>query len=210
MRNLSFLIATMIVCSSFTSSDETDKKVMMAAQENLSSSLSKIPVGKENQFGFTGTDEFSKCIIGKPYRLITLNNAFFTDEILTSKNYLLEQDEWRVPVMVNDQNRLLLTVTGQSDIYSVVDLGGMVLAKELQKKSKDFKSSDTRFILRIYPLSADFLVKAGSNSLTNAEYIPLTSALMGIDGINSNAKPEYSLSEVLQLIKQELKNHPKN
>ena len=211
MYKQGLLIAALIFCSSFTSSDEIESKVLKAAQDNLASSLSKIPEGKENLYGFGSRDEFKSCTVGKPYRVIALNNAFYNDEtVLAEKNYIIEQNEWRVPVMVNGENRLLLTVARESETFNVVDLGGMQLAKELQQKSEKFSLSESRYILRIYPLVSDFLVKTTSGSLTNARYIPLTSASIGIETLKEDSKYEYSLNEVLQLVKQELKNQSKN
>jgi hypothetical protein len=211
MYKQGLLIAALVFCSSFTSSSEIENKVIKAAQDNLAASLSKIPGGKETLYGFSSRDEFKSCSIGKPYRVITLNNTFYNDEaVLAEKNYIIEQDEWRVPVVVNGEDRLLLTVTGESETFNVVDLGGMQLAKELQQKSEKFNLSESRYILRIYPLASDFLVKSTPGLLTNARYIPLTSASMGIETIKEDSRNEYSLSEVLQLIKQELKNQSKN
>ena len=211
MHKQGLLIAALIFCSSFASSDEIENKVIKAAQDNLASALSKIPVGKENLYGFSSRDEFKSCSVGKPYRVITLNNAFYNDAaVMAQKNYIIEQNEWRVPVIVNGENRLLLTVTGESETFNVVDLGGMQLAKELQQKSEKFNLSESRYILRIYPLASDFLVKLTPGLLTNARYLPLTSASMGIETIKEDSRYEYSLSEVLQLVKQELKNQSKN
>lgn len=212
MYKQGLLIAALIFCSSFASSDEIENKVIKAAQDNLASALSKIPGGKENLYGFSSRDEFKSCSIGKPYRVITLNNTFYNDDavLVAEKNYIIEQNEWRVPVIVNGENRLLLTVTGESETFHVVDLGGVQLAKELRQKSEKFNLSESRYILRIYPLASDFLVKSTLGLLTNARYIPLTSASMGIETIKEDSRYEYSLSEVLQLVKQELKNQSKN
>lgn len=211
MFKQSFLVAAWLICSSFVSSDEIENKVIQVAQDNLVVTLSKIPEGREKLYGFENRGEFQNCSIGKPYHVITLTPAFFSDEeIQVNKNYLIEQNEWRVPVQVNGENRLLLTVTINNEEYHVVDLGGMELAKELQQKSKDFKIQGNNSILRIYPLTSDFLIKELAGSSGQAGYIPLTSAFIGINPLKDNPGREYSLNEMLQIVKRELKNQSKN
>lgn len=204
--NKSIFLTAALVCIlariSF-SCDDISSKVIKAAQDNLASSLAKIPAGQEKSFGFTSRDEFVNASVGKPYRVITFHKDFYNDEVTLDKNNsIVTQNEWRVPVTVNGKNRLLLTVTGIGDEYKVVDVGGAGLAKELEQKTI---VGNNYFLLRIYPLSADFVAVSNSASLEQAQFIPLTSALSAFEFLKAIDKSSWLLDELLSQIKEEKK-----
>ncbi len=185
---------------------DNDSKVMMVAADNLTLSLAKIPAGQENNYGFKNREEFTVSSVAKPFRVITLNQDFFTDATPGDKNYLSMQNEWRVPVALKGNNCILLTVSQQGNDLAVVDLGGAMLAKELQISDIE-PASTNQYILRIYPLTCDFLVKAADGkTLNEATYIPLTSAIMAIKELA--VKKTFTLAEILPLIKQQIKVQP--
>ncbi|MEO5570953.1 MAG: hypothetical protein ABIT08_03230 [Bacteroidia bacterium] len=107
MKKIFIFIAVAFVCNGFAlPPDESETKVLKAAHDNMALSLSKIPEGKENLYGFISRTEFSTCTVGTPYRVVTFSDDFFKDEVLANKNYLQLQNEWRVPVVKNNNNRL--------------------------------------------------------------------------------------------------------
>lgn len=206
------LLFALLILGSFSISlpDEKEDKVIKIALDNLSISLAKIPVGQENYYGFSNREEFKTSSVGKPYRVITFTNDFYNEDKLIDKNYILIQNEWRVPVTVNGENRLLLTVSQQDTTLEVVDLGGAVLAKELQEKDNNV-SSGSRYLLRIYPLALDFFVKVTpGSSLADATYIPLASATIAINSLNEKRISKLTLLEVFYIVKQLLKQQSKN
>ncbi|MEO8147013.1 MAG: hypothetical protein ABI723_05210 [Bacteroidia bacterium] len=201
-------IALVFILSNFSfTADETEKKVIKSAQDNLQNSLLKIPAGHEKDFGFKNREEFALCTVGSPYRVITFTKDFYEGEMVANKKYIVLQNEWRIPVMVNGQNRILLTINANSDNYNVVDMGGAALAKELQQRNN---AGNHCYILRVYPLACDFLVVAEAPAFTDVQCIPMTSAIKAIPSLTSNSKSFYSLSEAIQIIKNELKNQSKN
>lgn len=203
------LILILFILAAFSAPqpDNNDGEVMKVAKKNLASWLAQIPAGQESVFGFNNREEFTTANIAKPFRIITLNKNFFVEETLSDKNYLLMQNEWRVPVMAKGKNSLLLTVSRQDTTFSAVDMGGATLAKELQQKDIE-PALNNQYILRIYPLACDFLVKAVAGKPFNeATYIPLTSAVMAIKELGD--KKTFTLIEILPLVKQQLKVQPK-
>ncbi len=187
---------------------ENSGLVMKAAKDNLSSMLAQIPKGMEPRYGFPDQSELAKADIGQPYHVITLTNAFYTADKLNGDNYIELQDEWRVPVTVNGENRTLLTVTGKDSSFKVVDLGGTLLAKELWQKNSTVNKADY-FLLRVYPLTMDLIVvRAPGQTFSEATYIPLTSATMAIKAFGE--KKTCTLSEVLQLVKGHLPSPSKD
>jgi hypothetical protein len=107
---------------------------------------------------------------------------------------------------VNGENRVLLTVFGQDTALNVVDIGGALLAKEMQSKSIGHSQKD-KFIFRIYPLTMDFIVFVEhGKSLEEGVYYPMSSALMGMPALDGSAMTQ---SEVFHQLKKKL-SEPNN
>ncbi|MCX6311877.1 MAG: hypothetical protein NT084_09615 [Bacteroidetes bacterium] len=209
MRKIIPILFVFAICSfAFSFPEKCDTLVKQVAEDNLAISLAKIPVGQENNFGFANREEFKLGKIGNPFRTITFTNDFYQDSKLTDKNYILLQNEWRVPVSVNGNNRILLTVYGKDSTLNVVDIGGMVLSKELQEKTP-ISESNNNYILRVYPLGMDFIVTTNSNqSLAEGTYIPMQSAESFITALSG--KTTFTQSEILKLVKEKLAEQSKN
>ncbi len=200
MYKSNLLLISIIFLSSFTNISSGDP-VTDAAQKGLQNYLVLIPAGRENLYGFSTGDDLKNCTVGKPYQLLKLSLDFYQGTYDPAKNYLSPGKEWRVPVVMNGDNRTLLTVTADADTYNIVDLGGALLSRELQQASAHTGDNDHFYILRIYPLSADFFVDAQTADISEASFTPLTSAIMAMPSLQN--KP-YSLNEVLPIIKASL------
>lgn len=208
MQKNTFAIALLAIFSfSFTGIDNHETQVKKAATEQLQTTLAKIPAGQETNFGFSSREEFKLAATGDVYRTITVTNEFLQDEKLTGKNYIRVQNEWRVPVAVNGENRVLLTVFGQDTALNVVDIGGAALAKEMQTKSAGQNGKD-KFIFRIYPLTMDFIVFVDpGKTLADGIYFPMNSALLGIPALSGAPMTQ---AEVFQQVKNKLKETAKH
>jgi len=172
--------------------------ITKVANEELISFLQKIPVGQENMFGFTNRGEFSQAEIGDPYEVFTLSLEFFdTKNIIRNKTYIVSTENWRVPIIVNNQHRALLTVSKVNNQWSVVKLGAKGLAEELDIFNKNHPSINESNILRVFQLKSDFI-------LTSEKIVyPLTSAkqLLSIKG---DKDISYSLYDILLLFKNKI------
>ena len=175
--------------------------ISRAANAELSDYLNKIPVGQENMFGFTNRGDFSQAEIGDPYEVFTLSPEFFdTENITRNKTYIVSTENWRVPIIVNNQHRALLTVSKVNNQWSVVKIGANGLAEELDMFNKNHPSINELKILRVFQLKSDFV-------LTSQDVIyPLTSAkhLLSIEGDNDVS---YSLYDMLILVKNKIINN---
>ena len=201
MRNFTgFVLLLSAACFAFTTQDDAETLVMKAAQQEMPSWLAKIPVGQESYFGFTSREEFNSCSVAEPYHTITFSTDFYSDDQLDhSKNYIVILNEWRVPVTVSGENRVLLTVNEKDSAYTVNDIGGSGLARELQEKTTG-NSEGHNYILRIYPMTMDILVHTSpGQSIAEGTYIPMNSALMSVKDFSS--KPTFTQAEVLKLVK---------
>ena len=209
MRRPYIMLVAVIVLCSFTNIFATQDQVIQAANNGLQQYLKLIPAGSETQYGFLSRSEVQNATVGKPLQALALNADFYNKDYVPGTNYLVVRDEWRVPVIFNNEYKTLLTVANDQNNLKVVDLGGAGLSRELQTVSASLSKDDNFYILRIYPLSADFFVdvKSGDISMTNAVCIPLSSAIMAIPSLQQ--KSTYTLNEILPIIKTTLTNSTK-
>jgi hypothetical protein len=200
-----FLVAA--CCFSFSGIDNQEQQVKKAAQDQLQATLAMIPAGQEPGFGFASREQFQSATIDEVYRTISFTNEFYQEQKLTDKNYIRVQNEWRVPVLVDGDNRVLLTVFGQDTSLNVVDIGGTLLAKELQIKSEGQSEKD-KFILRVYPLAIDFVVfVAHGKTLAEGNYYPMNSARAALPSLTGTALTQ---TEIFSLVKKALAAPSKN
>jgi len=188
-------------------------KMIPDVAKDLMTWLQKIPAGQEDRYGFSSRGEFNSSHPGDPYAVYTLSEDFFTRK--ETANYLKPAGEWRVPVVVDNQDRALLTVIQDGEAWTIVDLGASVLARELQESRQSGKlqppgkssmpGSKNLKILRVYQLHSDF-VFLDDASLPPGELrvIPLHSAYLNLKRLNSDSRGIWTLSEILDMIREAL------
>ena len=175
------------------------KKVKNAANTQLGDYLKKIPVGKEKLFGFDNRESFSQAEIGVPYEVFTLNSDFFDHEkVKKDGDYIISTGNWRVPIIVGDEYKGLLTVSKEDNEWQVVKIGAKGLANELERFEQNYPSINSLNILRVFQLKGDFVLIS-----PNVVY-PLTSAS---NGLLVDSDKAYSIYDILTLIKN--KNYEK-
>ena len=182
---------------------DSDSQVMKIAESQLGMYLSRIEPGKEADYGFSEKDDFDLCTVGKPYRIITFNHDFYNNPIQDNGDYIVIQNQWRVPVTVSGQSRIMLDVSGNPGNLDVTAMEGAALAQELQQKSMGVSDSDEFYLLLVPQLSSAFFVHEGNNSFADAEFTPLSSAILAIPTLNGEKKA-YSLTEIQKIIKDAL------
>jgi hypothetical protein len=204
---LLLFILCMIVMGSIAQTDNRQKMIKEAMNE-LQLWLKKIPGGNEAGYGFTNRDEFSMATLGKPYQVFALTSDFFKEEIKPGKNYLEATGEWRIPVMVNQENRAVITVLNKKNKWKIVGLGARVLARELQEFERypELTQNNGLRLLRVYQLQSDFLF-ADDPSLSSVKInvYPMHSAFMNIAKIREGSKMKLGLNELLPYIKESIK-----
>jgi hypothetical protein len=207
MCRSALLLIAIFFFSSFDNLTSGNDPVVSAAQKGLPDYLALIPAGREALYGFPSQDDMKNCSVGKPYQLLKLSKDLYYGTYEEGKSYLVTGNEWRVPVVSNGESRTLLTVTASKGNYSVVDMGGALLSRELQQISAKADGNDNFYILRIYPLTADIFVDAKTASFSDAAFFPLTSAIIAMPSL---ANRSYTLNELLPIIKAALDKQPKN
>jgi len=198
MKKIFFLIIFLISISSICAQNDRIEIISDVAKRELSTYLNKIPFGQENMFGFYNRGEFFQADIGTPYEMFTLSNEFLTNKnTINNKDNIVSTNNWRVPIVVNNQYRALLTVSMVNSEWSVVKIGAKGLAEELDVFNKRHPIAGEQKILRIFQLKSDFILT--SNDLA----YPLASA-KNLISINDNDEVSYSLIDLLTLVKNKI------
>jgi len=162
--------------------------------------LQKIPVGNESLYGFSDRSEFALARLSNPIEVFTVD---FTD-LQNYKNgnlKLVSTHEWRVPVIVNGSCRVLLTVV-ESPVGKIVDLGGKVLATEIDQKVKVLgeKTRDLKLV-RFFQVHSDFLLTMDAGlTADKLELIPMNSALVNLPELASLKEGGITLQNLAPII----------
>ncbi len=203
MRGLFILF---LICFTVEASNDTaqfsEKSVRSGAMSTLGSFLDKIPPSYESQYGFRNRAEFSRASIGTPVQVFTIHPDSIKNGIDLKRKYLIPLDEWRVPVLVDGEYRSLLTVSKVNSTLTAVELGGALLAKELEQFRKNHPGG-RKVMLRLYQLQCDFMVlDREGTSIDEGEYYPLRSARLIFKSLRQDAAHRYSRKDVLPNIHQ--------
>ena len=181
------------------------QEMMKDAGNQLKVWLNKIPGGSEQKYGFNNREEFPLATLGKPCQVFSLTGDFFKEELRPGKNYLETTGEWRIPVMVNQENRAVLTLVKKKNKWKVVSLGARVLARELQELEKypGLGQSENLRMLRVYQLQSDFLLEGDPfSSAVEITVYPMHSAVLNMQKIREGATVKLGLNELLTFIKE--------
>lgn len=141
---------------------ESDEIIRNLVKNQIEINLNKIPVNKENSFGFNTRNDFKNCKVGVPIRVITF-----------SDNILVELNEWRVPIVLDGRNKLFFTVQKNSSDFEVVDIGGADLAQEIQSIKINIP---IKYLIRLFNLHIDFVSHKLWSNRDEEMIIPLQSA----------------------------------
>jgi hypothetical protein len=209
MKKLLFLLLIPCMMAAGSSAQTINQnKMIQQAGTDLPAWLKKIPGGNERLYGFENRDEFSTSTLGKPYQVFTLSGDFFREEVQSGKNYLEPTGEWRIPVMVKQENRAVVTVVKKKNKWKIVSMGAMGLARELQEFEKYPELSNNSYLklLRVYQLNSDFLFSGDPTSSTvELTVYPMHSASINITKIKENPKIKLGIHELLTILKESIR-----
>ncbi len=208
MKKKCLLLGLIMLCSSVSFGQmDMVKEVTDAAEKGYQAYLEKIPDGQESHYGFNNQEEFARVKTGKPYQIIILKKEFFTDPELTGEDCLQPLNEWRVPLMVDHENRAFLTVARIKGSYKAVGLGAAGLAREVGEFEKTHPSKNQYGkILRVYKMTSDFVLLPDEANPASPTLFPLKSAKNSLNEKGESAA-SYKLNQGLQLIRKHVKNN---
>jgi len=158
--------------NSLTTPPETDS-ILKIANTQINSFINNIPDQNLGDYGFKNREELNKIIFGNPIKIFTLKD---TAIVFTST--------WRVPIVIDNEYRALLTIIKENGAYKAVDFGARVLAEEIFKK----KTVQTSGLLRVYELKSDFIIEGFSRN--QLKFIP----------IQNTERKSYNLNDIFNLI----------
>ena len=126
--------------------------------EGLNYYMSKIPNGKEKSYGLNSKDEYTKIHVGDPLFIITTPADI--SENKKGKLRFKTIDEWFIPLLVDNECKLMLRYKRKNTAQNVVGIGYSILAENLRCcNAFDNTNYKKDGILLIPELKAMFLVK---------------------------------------------------
>lgn len=130
---------------------------------------------------------FNFVNLENPVRVLTLNE----------EGKLEWQNIWRVPIILNSKYKTLFTVIKVNNHFEIIDVGGVQLAKELQK----YTDGNNLVLLRLYKYHMDFVSNSNAN-LNSMLFRPLESANIFLRKAQNNKNKEvYTMDEIKLLLK---------
>lgn len=190
MKKTVLFIFILMCCAGLQAQNNTEEMHLETA--SVQKALNLIPEGMEQRFGFKSREELKKGKTGTPLQVY----------LIDIEGNLTKLNEFRVPVMIDNEKRLLLTVVKNADDQpEIVDIGGSPLAKELDGIAIPVKDID--MLIRSYDYKMDFVASSNSFFGTDSSLkciVPLQSARLFFKG-RREAVLEHMLSqEELQLL----------
>ena len=130
----------------FLFSQNVKNDLIIYVEEHYSQILELIPLDRENLYGFENREMFKHCEVGTPIKLLRIN----------FKNEMEITNEWRIPLLINGNTITLLTVIeDETQNFKIVDMGGNVLAKLIDKYNTH--NEKIAYLLRDYRSETDYV-----------------------------------------------------
>jgi len=182
-------------------------EVLEAAETGLAEFIPQIPLQDIENYGFLSPDEYALTELGEPFKLYTIPPKGIDALALSPgvDNVLKETDHWLVPVMVQGERRVMITVVHSNGIWEAVGLSGAWLAYELDSVYFGLENEirvagvigDYRIkFVRIFQAASDFLLIQADGQ----EYFkPLRSAHISLGLPDDHLKHPVELFPALQI-----------
>jgi hypothetical protein len=196
-------------CSSSAGPDAASidkEEILRMVKKQLPSWLGKIPSGSEKNYGFQNREEFEKAIPGDLFPVYTFTKRFFDINISADSNYLKFTGQIRIPLIVDNEYRALITVSGKAGNWNIRDFGSVGLAGELQHNLSLANGNESSIkILRIYQLNSDFLFLTDPASPSaSIALFPLHSANINMPELSTYSTGALKLSELQVIVKSKI------
>lgn len=118
-------------------------------------------------YGFNSPSELEQIQIGSPFRLVELKEDFRTDSVYESfEKYVVIYRTWKVPVLVENEFRLFITVADFKDSIQGVGGGGSTGAVRADECIKKYNiQSEDRYMIEehVYGNCVFIMTKTGDS-----------------------------------------------
>jgi hypothetical protein len=203
--NLIFLLFLMV--SAVYAQNISHQDISRAVLNTLPKWLSVIPAGDETNYGFQNREEFSRAGLGTPIEEFAMGNDFNTQKGQAAR--MLPLGQWRIPVIVDQKNRAMVTVIKENSEWKIVDFGAAGLASELNDFENQLTAEQFQRLkmVRVYQPLTDFLFYDDPES--NPDQIvllPLLSASKYLESQGLQTKKTWTLEEVVKVLHKSVSN----
>ncbi|MEI7983572.1 MAG: hypothetical protein WCI71_18130 [Bacteroidota bacterium] len=201
MKKASLIFLLFLMVSAVYTQNKRNQEISRAVLPSLPKWLSVIPAGDETNYGFQNREEFSRADLGTPIEVFTLGDDFYTQTGQTTR--LSSLGQWRIPVIVDQKNRAMVTVIKENSEWKIVDFGAAGLASELNDFENQLTAEQFQRLkmVRVYQPLSDFLFYNDPES--NPDQIvllPLLSASKYLENQGLQTKKTWTLEEVAKVL----------
>jgi hypothetical protein len=170
------------------------------ASTNLVEILNNIPQGEEDNYGFKNRNELRQANLGLPYQEYDMDKEQPTGY-------------WRLPVMVDGENRTLLRLKNTAEGWTFSGLGGTDLARNLEDHENNMHIQGENLrsgrIVRDFSMRCDYVqFNQQLDSKLSGSVYPLQSAsefISSFRGGNGATVAEYANYDITAIKKMRLK-----
>jgi len=120
------------------------EKVLNTAKDQIMNFVKDLPDEGLADYGFLNKKEFGKIKFDDPIPVYTIEDST-----------IVFTYTWRVPVVIDNEYRSLLTVVNENGVFKATDFGACGLAKAYETG----KTPKTFGMLRVYETKQDFLME---------------------------------------------------
>lgn len=188
MRSLNLIVCVFVLIAAMvpglaregfcSPQSEEIQDVVKAARHGLPLFVQAIPHTDLHRFNFHSPQELGRATPGAPFRIFTIHprDILNYDGQVPATDLVRPTEVWLVPVLVDGQSRLLLTVENTGGGWEAVSIGAAQLAMEWSRLGEDFpgRTGQDKIFVRIYQATSDLaLVDAPA---AGKAFIPLGAA----------------------------------
>ncbi|MGM0407859.1 MAG: hypothetical protein ACQERU_07730 [Bacteroidota bacterium] len=180
----------------------TTDSLLKLTNIGLEDYLNLIKMDNVKNYGFSSIEDLDSIKLGSPIQTFLFSQLFYKDSILRNIEYIFSKEEFRIPLIVNDTIRSFIIIAKLKNKWSIVGVGGNILADNLmQCLNKNRINTKRGLILLREPLSqSDYLISDFENKNTVPTYFPVISSMNCLN----RELPEKGMTkkEILPLIHQ--------
>jgi hypothetical protein len=188
---------------------ETTDSLLKLTNIGLEKYLNLMKKDNVENYGFSTIDDLNNIELGNPIQTFLFSRSFYEDSVLKNDDYITSKEEFRIPLIVNDTIRSFIIIAKLNNQWSIVGIGGNILADNLMRCFQKNKiDSKKEIILLREPLSqSDYLISDYYNKTKEPAYFPVMSSMSCLNKELPDKK--MTKKEILPLIHQKYLSNKK-
>ncbi len=182
--------------------DMITDSILKLANIGIEKYLNLIKKDNVKNYGFSSLEDLKNIEFGNPIQTFLFNRSFYEDSVLKNDDYITPKEEFRIPLIVNDTIRSFIIIGKLNNQWSIVGIGGNILADNLMRCFQKNKIDNKKEIILLRePLSqSDYLISDYYGKTKEPTYFPVMSSMSCLN--KELPDKRMTKKEILPLIHQ--------